>query len=793
MRIYHNIPALDAYNQLNRNQNGMANSISKLSSGLRINSAADDAAGLAISEKMRAQIKGLDVAARNAQDGISMIQTAEGALESTNSILQRMRELSVQSANDTLTQQDREYIQLEINQLRDEINRIASSTQFNKRRLLDGSASVLWSSDSLNTKLVVKGGLRQIDQFGQKLVAEGNYKVSINANPGQAEVQKSDIFKIKHKNVLSNVTLSEKAANRIAVDNLPPADYSVKWATSYGANAASAAVLQNFGFAAPVTTLGFAISTALTGNTLNLTALSGTVKILFEVTNVDSQANIVTFKAVAHVLNVNGKSQSHVLESIQVGISAAGASVEWTAFGVGGSLFSLTGAASVTGFNVGAKLVASYQHSVGSAIGMGIQAKTGSINSEWEGAWGGTAYKLPDANYRINSGVTGQDIHFRNFYINTVNGTVYDNDVILGLKTFSAIDSGATLASFKSTYIGQTSQMDTQLRDIDKFWDPNGKFMLDDPKTLTVIQGDGKSSTVTLYANDTLGDLVRKFNDSIAKGLEQGKLVNDVMKFATFVTEPDPNTSESVKGTMLLRTAINGVGGSLNFSGDQDIMNALSLNVIQDAKENEFFVSIQDAHSGQPLANTVKVSGNYAVGILHPNLDFEFDPNADMEVKWNDNTKRYESASISNTGKPAYSTVIHVADNTAVFQIGANEGEDMSIDIGDMSSRALGLNKVLLTNREAASRSITIIDTALTIVSSQRAKLGAYQNRLEYTTNNLTAAGENLTAAESRIRDLDMAKEMMNFTKMNILMQSAQSMLGQANQMPQAVLQLLRG
>ena len=136
MVIAHNIPALQSYNIVNNTSNALQKSIAKLSSGLRINSAADDAASLAISEKMRSQIRGLDKAVANTQDGISLIQTAEGALSETHSILQRMRELSVQAANDTLTQQDRSYIQVEIDQLNDEITRIGNTTQFNKKKLL---------------------------------------------------------------------------------------------------------------------------------------------------------------------------------------------------------------------------------------------------------------------------------------------------------------------------------------------------------------------------------------------------------------------------------------------------------------------------------------------------------------------------------------------------------------------------------------------------------------------------------------------------------------------------------
>jgi flagellin len=195
MRINTNIPAMISYNALNVTNRSLQKSIQRLSTGLRINSAADDAAGLAISEKMRAQYRGLDQATSNAQDGISMIQTAEGALNETHSILQRMRELSVQAANDTLTQEDRSYIQLEVDELKEEITRISTTTQFNKKQLLDGSAAVLWSSSSLGLKAIVRGGLREIDGFGQKNANEGNYRILITeATAGVAEKLKTDIY-----------------------------------------------------------------------------------------------------------------------------------------------------------------------------------------------------------------------------------------------------------------------------------------------------------------------------------------------------------------------------------------------------------------------------------------------------------------------------------------------------------------------------------------------------------------------------------------------------------------------
>ncbi|MGY4686141.1 MULTISPECIES: flagellin N-terminal helical domain-containing protein [Petrotoga] len=139
MRINHNLNALNAWRQLDSANNAMGKSLEKLSSGFRINRAGDDAAGLSISEKMRGQIRGLDMAVKNAQDSISLIQTAEGALTETHAILQRMRELAVQAANDTNVGADRQALQDEVTQLTAEINRIASDTEFNTQKLLDGT------------------------------------------------------------------------------------------------------------------------------------------------------------------------------------------------------------------------------------------------------------------------------------------------------------------------------------------------------------------------------------------------------------------------------------------------------------------------------------------------------------------------------------------------------------------------------------------------------------------------------------------------------------------------------
>lgn len=155
MIINHNLMANNALRNININSNSAAKAMQKLSSGLRINSAADDAAGLAISEKMRGQINGLNQASTNAQDGISLIQTGEGALNETTAILQRMRTLTVQASNDTNVSIDRGQIQKEIVQLKSEINRIASTTQFNTKNLLNGKASGMIFQIGANSEQVI--------------------------------------------------------------------------------------------------------------------------------------------------------------------------------------------------------------------------------------------------------------------------------------------------------------------------------------------------------------------------------------------------------------------------------------------------------------------------------------------------------------------------------------------------------------------------------------------------------------------------------------------------------------
>ena len=362
--------------------------------------------------------------------------------------------------------------------------------------------------------------------------------------------------------------------------------------------------------------------------------------------------------------------------------------------------------------------------------------------------------------------------------------------VTAGTSTFQTTAKNA--ASYtKSQSIGDVASLDTSLYDVDKFWDANGNFILETPQTLTLVQGDGSKANITISAADTFRSVRDKLNDAIAEGLKQNVVVGsgNEDKFVSFIESPETSGLETVKGTFVIRSAIAGSRGEINIIGDDETIAALSLTTIQKASVNTYTVDVTEAHYGCVVASDVSVADNNLIGVVHKNVDVQFAANTGVKVTWDETKKDF--VLVGGAGN-ACSTFVHLADRTMVFQIGANQKQDVGAAIGNMSVFALGLENVQVTNNALANDAIGKIDAAIAKVSTQRSTLGALQNRLDHSINSLATTTENLTAAESRIRDVDMAKEMMNFTKFNILNQAATAMLAQANQLPQTVLQLLK-
>lgn len=492
MRIQHNIAALNSYRNLTGNNNTVSKNLEKLSSGYRINRAGDDAAGLAISEKMRAQITGLETAQKNANDGISLIQTAEGALTEVHSMLNRVIELAHQSANGTYQDAvDRDNIQKEVTSLKDEIDRISKSTNFNGINLLDGSQA---------------GG------------------------SGISEVTKLTGVIQTSTNAVAGVHSTDGAALSAAL----PDDSEVE--VSY----------------------------------LDKSGKNQTIKV--NVTDTSGSPDVTTgAQAIADALNEASKG------ALKVSV------------GSGNELVFTDGVGGANGFKI-----------------TGLKIGSTAITMETEPS-------NPGSDAKIELQFTGAGAKF------TIDG-----------KNFQIAKQGDPITE---GYIG--------------IYTDNG----------TVNGADQKAAVISQ---------LEKYGFEATSGT-----ANDTIVF------------------------------------------------------NKADVTKKDGLS------------------------------------------------------------LQIGDT-------ADDFNQLNVKIGSMSSSALGIAHIDLSTQAGAKTAVDLIKNAINTVSSTRGDLGALQNRLEHTINNLSVTAENMTAAESRVRDVDMAKEMMSYTKNNILVQASQAMLAQANQLPQGVLQLLR-
>lgn len=877
MRITNNLAAMRAFNSLSDTNLSLQNVIRALSTGLRINSAADDASGFAVSEKMRSQIRGLDVALRNSQDGISMLQTAEGGLDGINSMLQRMRELAVQASNDSLTSTDRQYVQLEVDELRDQIDRIAETTQFNRKRLLNGSSGALWASSDSSVRALIYGGLEG---------AEGNYRIEVEADPGQAQVQKSHIYDIMGiSNSYSNSSFHEIYINdgidilgndsgqgwhfdsvKNTLNFTEDGTYYVvgKLDSSGKSIATNNGIVVNSGVKAKIFFRDVNIETNgygfyMDGAEVDL-YLEGDNQIIgggggghcsaVEVTE-NSKLNIssidgdfkttgtLTAKGTEHGAGIGASCGTRINPSAtgnageiniwggtiiaEGGISGAGIGGGSKLGSSGGNCGTIniyggdvtaTGGAGAAGIGSGAPAPRTNTTTTGSitiAAGATVNA-TGTGGAA--GIGGGAGFSIIDT-----TGATpGTTIRIDNSSSTTVSTTGY---IAAGSQNPSdSIGPGSGGNDNLTNVIYQqilppdartipqrpALQLDGdhhQLSDIKQFYNSEGVFLVERPQTITITQGDGKKADVTLYKTDSIYEAAEKINKAIADTLGQARYTDNRDKFCT-ISDGTAQTSESIydsepiydsKGilighnihaTMLVRSAVAGKAGELSFSGNDEILRALGLNTIQESSETKFTSSVYDAHSGRTIASGVKTTGNILHGVL-TGADIEFDAMAGTSAKWDEATKRF----VISSGEK-YEAFVHLSDRTTAFQTGANRGEDFTVNLGDMSSHSLGITGVNLASRETAARSIGTIDRAVNYVSTQRARIGSYINGLEHTMENLTTTSANLTAAESRIRDADMSKMMMEFVKLQILNQSGTSMLAQANQLPQSVMSLMQ-
>ncbi|AWO74720.1 MULTISPECIES: flagellin N-terminal helical domain-containing protein [Geobacillus] len=796
MRINHNIQALNAYRNLAANQSSISKNLERLSSGLRINRAADDAAGLAISEKMRSQIRGLQMAERNALDAISLIQTAEGALNEVHSILQRMRELAVQAANDTNTSEDREAIQKEINQLTSEINRIANSTEYNTKKLLNESVSSQARSVQIAQGSFSAGGTT-IDGASLKLDPEstmvaGNYKVKIedvatksiqSTGPAAGGVQQITL------DATSNLTVGNTYGVKIEQQDVK-------------------VITNNPGSSPAIDTVSIAPNSPLSDGTVNLV-----IRRTNAVNNFQSGGTGLTGVQVSASADldpndtfvIETKSQaSGVQNGTANGLYITNVNIDSSKFSLKGEDFRLVYTETSPGSG---QFTVTLQDKNGNDLSQAVILDNNQQNYEFYDLSGN---KL-GVSFTTISGINGT------LAAASENGKYneFDIDIALSLKKNGTQIGTAVITPTDGTAGNVTINGSDG---ISYTINHNGYASTNINQTATF----GIQSTLS-YSTD--GATFTTFNAGDNLTLNGGIFVDTADNITDYATgdttvQIDVGTTSSYTATLVdeAGSALSGVptlivdnNGTYSFGSGTGV--SFTTDTLS-AGTRTFTVGATIATKATLSTNGVEVE---TLNNIAPNTTLRFH-NGDLTM---------DIGALTN-GEASFTITGGTNDQSLKIQIGANEGQMLSVGIDDMRALALklsgnsaggtvsftnhlgetvtayytntaGVNNdgvteyaLDVTTHEKATSAVKVYDYAISRVSEQRSSLGAVQNRLEHTINNLKTAEENLTSSESRIRDTDMAMEMAEFTKNNILTQAAQAMLAQSNQLPQGILQLLK-
>lgn len=752
--IYNNLMSLNAQRHITATNNMLGKSLERLSSGLRINHASDDASGMAISEKLRGQISGLKRSIMNAQDGISMLQTAEGALEEVSAMLQRMRELAVQAANGTYTSNDRVELQKEVEQLKSEINRISAATEFNTKKLLNGDGTALWSASDNKISALIRGN-----------VAEGNYEISLKANKiGQNQVFKTDIMTLQEGKI--GASYVDSASDTTNIENVR--NPKTLWATGTSDYT--------------LTLIGTASSTSSSVATIGSYLQTGSAGVIGN----PNYSSAITFDgyALVEITGDNGTAATTYFYSATTGQLIGQSTNSNISNGIttsAGFTLSATGT-----FQKGDKFLFSVSRGVdytGGQSGSGaIQITNGPTNQQLNISINYTA----SGSLASNVDKITQTIYLADLDEQTGNLNIGSLDIVFNKTDDGTVNSGSGTLHIAGG--GEAATTTTKLKDIARFIDADGNNLFENKQELT-IWGNGRSAVIYLEADDTVSDFEDKLTDAIVNKLGLGSdnaLVNSHL--VDYISIPDTAGARTVKGTFIIQTALAGEQGEIAFSGDQRLINALSLAEIQKSENNTTLVTIKDAHTGNLIGTDE--TGNDRVNGVISGIELVIDSRANVSAEWNSTNNTLIFKENANASTKKY--YLHVVDNSTDLQIGPNKGQSLSVSIPQLDVKGLGIENVYLVSQSLAQRAIPDIDNALSQVVTIRATIGAQINRLEHTINNLTVAKENMTASESRIRDLDVAEEMATFTRFQILGQSGMAMLAQANQIPQMALQLLK-
>ena len=653
MVIQHNMVAMFANYELKKSNSSLKKSTEKLSSGYKINRAGDDAARLAISEKMRGQIRGLDQSVRNAEDGISLVQTADGAMGEIESIVHRMRELAVQAANDTNTTEDRESIQEEIDQLTEEITRTADDTEFNTRKILKGSKqmkthSVTGTIDDLRKVYQTVKNVQRIETvISEEVKVPGGYTKS--SMPGWA-LGTDPLY------IPTDTTTTGNLTEQI---DLGEKDYyyQVRYKKEDGTSAGS------------------------------------------------STTNRSNYESTQHLTKAELYTDSNGVQKVtQTFADGTTSDVEFSAFSAGN--YYMARLLSQQPENVDGKKILTCE------------------------------YQRTEQIITHNGGI----MDFSNLNKNNITDLVDGKEKHGFNATCTACDK-----HYSISFVAGTGSRAYSVPNEDSYiYEIDIQELLDKASAGQDVTGE---------------DLVDKVLNEL-KAMDKNYITGIESDYATFSNNEYESQSSSANG--------------IKFQHHQALLK-------DDANPNALvFIDTW---------NYSKSSTSATRGLF----DTTVYEGADTKTIWK---RELANINLDNpvTADPnkIYTMYYNREQNDPLrIQVGANGGQELALTMPEISLEKLGIEELNVLTHADAAFSLDRCDCAIDYINSERGRMGAYQNRMEHILSGNSNTSENLQASESRMRDTDMAKEIAKFSKENILMQAGQSMLAQANQSKQSVLNLL--
>jgi flagellin len=856
MRIANNIQSLNVLNRQKTNRNGTSKAMEKLSSGLRINKAADDAAGLSISQKMRAQIRGLNQASRNAQDGISLIQTAEGALGEMEEITQRMRELCVQGTNGTLTDEDRNQIQAELDELKSEMTNISRSIKFNERNLLDGSLH------------------------------------------GPIEIEETQIIQVK--DTITETITETIRETVVETERIIETEVTYETVTELQEQTVTSKVYENIS-----TDLDLDLSTL--GSTKTAVIDIGGDSIDINLERVDNDTIQVSFDEDSNVFAVGEHSSSTTTTSLGSGLyggnqldgfakviqtSDGGYATVGYSAAANGDITSNSGGRDIWVMKFDSNFEKEWSYSAGTTDSENgfdlIELQGGHIGvvgyTPGDTLWNGDSYASVIKNdgsgvlwKRSVGGLKDDLIHSIEIasdgnllligssrsgegdltngdhpqYLSCVvkvdknTGTLLDSNFIYqpgSTTTFNHINDTIPLGSGDFLGVGQfgSNQMliafdEEGNRSWSKTYETGGLYKTDVMSDGSIVAlgdyYDGSSYSRKLYCYESDGTL--KWEKVLGGGYyEETDTIDsftvnasdeiimyyqDGFGYDRLTVDKNGNeiSSGHVSSTQEIHSVIEDDDGNIIYAGEWNGQGMISGYAPAGVFPSEYdieedftsFAGNKRIESGtvyfDSTSSSVKAT-HVDLKIYHFETSTQMVPvevineiitETEVEVEFEKEIeKQIEKEIEKDIIKQIEVKNVIVDDGSLQLQVGANTSQTMDVSIDDMRPKALGFIDPLpcVNPIEMAGVSITLSDDAINKISAQRSKLGAKQNALEHLIKNVDNAAEQLQAAESRIADVDMAKEMMLLSKHNIINEATNAMLAQSNQIPQGILQLLR-